>query len=556
MSESTACGELVLVTPESTDLVCSAPALPTEPCPVCPHLAEKFEPYRQAAYWKAMHQRACAREEKLQARVAELEGQIRLREQQLFGRKSETSKATSDSLPSPVTSPKKPKPRGQQPGSCGHGRRDYSHLPQKIEERDLLAEQCCCQECGAPFTPLGGSEDSTLLEIEVKAHRRLIRRKRYRRTCQCPASPEVVTAPKAARLIPKSILGVSIWVQFLLDKYLFYRPTYRFLEDLRSIDLDLSQGTITDGLKRLVPLFEPLYEAFVAHSQQQTLWHADETRWQVFATIEGKVGYRWYLWVFHSAPVVVFVLDSGRAHDVPEDHLGPVEEGILVVDRYAAYGAIGQVKSGKVTLAFCWAHVRRDFLAVARSYPSQQEWALEWVQLIGELYHLNDQRCRVQDQPELFTAADTRLRDAITQMEKQAQQELDWETIPSSQRKVLQSLQNHWEGLTVFVDHPFVPMDNNAGERVQRGPVVGRKNYYGSGAAWSGQLAAMLFSLFQTLCLWKINARKWLTAYLEACAQAGGVAPQDLEAFLPWNLSEERLQQWSFEQKKDPNDTS
>jgi transposase len=34
--------------------------------------------------------------------------------------------------------------------------------------------------------------------------------------------------------------------------------------------------------------------------------------------------------------------------------------------------------------------------------------------------------------------------------------------------------------------------------------VVGRKNYYGSGSTWSGELAAMLFSLFQTLALWKL----------------------------------------------------
>jgi hypothetical protein len=42
----------------------------------------------------------------------------------------------------------------------------------------------------------------------------------------------VVTAPPPPRLVPKSRLGVSIWVTVLLDKYLFYRPTYRLLADL------------------------------------------------------------------------------------------------------------------------------------------------------------------------------------------------------------------------------------------------------------------------------------------------------------------------------------
>lgn len=115
---------------------------------------------------------------------------------------------------------------------------------------------------------------------------------------------------------------------------------------------------------------------------------------------------------------------------------------------------------------------------------------------------------------------------------------------------------NHWTGLTVFVEHPEVPMDNNTAERSERGPVVGRKNYYGSGSLWSGRLAAMMFSLFQTLCLWGLNPRLWLTAYLEACAQAGGRAVEDVDRFLPWNLSPEQRRAWGCEDEVPAPDTS
>lgn len=83
-------------------------------------------------------------------------------------------------------------------------------------------------------------------------------------------------------------------------------------------------------------------------------------------------------------------------------------------------------------------------------------------------------------------------------------------------------------------------MDNNLSERRLRGPALGRKNYYGSGALWSGRLAAMLFALLATLKLWRINPRLWLRWYLESCAAAGGQAPPDIQPFLPWNLSEEQ----------------
>jgi hypothetical protein len=115
-----------------------------------------------------------------------------------------------------------------------------------------------------------------------------------------------------------------------------------------------------------------------------------------------------------------------------------------------------------------------------------------------------------------------------------------------ARRRVLESLRDHGAGLTVFVEHPEVPTDNNTAERSERGPVVGRKNYYGSGAVWSGRLAAMLFSLFQTLALWGINPRVWLTASLTACADAGGPAPARREALLPWDLSEEQRRAWSL----------
>ncbi len=157
--------------------------------------------------------------------------------------------------------------------------RDYSHLPADIEDAELTGDDGCCPQCKRPFEPIGGTENSTVLEIEVRAHRRVVRRHRYRPACSCGVVPKVLAAPPPPRLIAKSMLGVSIWVTVLLDKYLFYRPTYRLLDDLRSHGLDLSLGTLTDGLQRLVPLFEALYDAFVERSRQQALWHADETRW-------------------------------------------------------------------------------------------------------------------------------------------------------------------------------------------------------------------------------------------------------------------------------------
>jgi hypothetical protein len=98
-------------------------------------------------------------------------------------------------------------------------------------------------------------------------------------------------------------------------------------------------------------------------------------------------------------------------------------------------------------------------------------------------------------------------------------------------------------------------MDNNYSERLIRGPVVGRKNYYGSGAEWSGQMAVTMFSIFSTLALWKINPHAWLYCYFTACAESGGV-PENPDSFLPWNLSKKRLAELQRAAKDQDFDTS
>jgi transposase len=503
----------------------------------------------EVSYWRSRHQDALKREAKLKEKIAELEAKLRLRERQLFARKSE-KKAKDESGPSKTD--KEKKPRGQQQGSKGHGRRDNSHLPGKEETHDIPEDEKVCPCCGLPLEPFPGTEDSEQIEIKVKAHRRIIKRKRYKPTCHCGAVPGIVTAPPAPKLIPKGLYGISVWGTILLDKFLFLRPTNRLLEDLKTLEINIAQGTITDGLKTIAPLFDPIFDALYKKNLEDDRWHADETRWLVFASLEGKVGYRWYMWVFRSPSTVVYKLDPSRSSAVPKAHFGTEAKGILLVDRYSAYKAM--VKINGIILAFCWSHVRRDFLGMAKDWPQQEAWAMEWVEAIGHLYHLNALRLEILDDPETFAKKDQDLRDAIEKMERQYKAERDSVDIHPARRKVLESLKNHWEGLTVFVDHPEVPMDNNEAERLERHPAVARKIFYGSGSLWSGQLTAVLFSIFQTLRLWNINPRKWLTNYLEVCAANQGKPPENIHSFLPWKMSDEQRKIYSLE--PEPQDSS
>ncbi len=501
----------------------------------------------EANYWRAQYARLLEREAALKAEVETLQATIRDLNQRLYGAKSEKAAGCDAAR---QCKPASPRNRGQQPGSKGHGRSDRSALAVVAAVHDLSPTQSCCPACGEAFAPFPGAEESMIIEVQVQAHLRRIQRRRYQKTCQCPQVPGIVTAPPAPRVIAKSPLGVSLWTMVLLDKYLYGRPTYRFCEQLKHHGLPLAQGTRTNGLQKIAGLFEPVMTKLYERQMREKRFHGDETRWEVFEEVEGKTGHRWYLWVMQSASVVFYRMAPGRGADVPKAHCAKLHRDlvdvVLVCDRYSAYKCLAK-GCDALLLAFCWAHVRRDFLKAARSWLELESWMFAWVDDIGTLYRLNQARLAVWDetvpftqQPSAFVECHRELETQLSQMQARCEAHLQEPELHLAKHKVLSSLHNHWDGLTVFVGRPEVAMDNNTAERLLRNPVVGRKNYYGSGSVWSAHLAAMMFSVIQTVLLWGLNPHHWLHAFLQACADHGGQSPTDLSAFLPWQMTPER----------------
>ena len=480
----------------------------------------------EASYWKTQHERALQRIAELEKALEAERAKNRDLTHRLYGKQTEQTAETERT--GVAGKEEKKRKRGAQTGGKGHGRTQRPDLAVSEEERDLPEADKCCPQCGEAFLPFPGSENSDIIEIEVRPYIRRIKRRRYQKGCQCPQTPGIITAPPAPRLIPKSPIGVSVWTEILSAKYLHSIPLNRIIADFEHHGLPLAAGTLTGGMQRIAPLFEPVMETFYEQQMTEKLFHSDETRREVFEELEGKTGHRWYLWAIRSASVVIFRVSPTRSADTPKIHFA----GIRVLEI--------------ILLAFCWAHVRRDFLDAARSYPELEARMSVWVEDIRELYRLNAARVQVWDaalplteQAAEFTELHNALGGRLEAMQSRYQADLNAEGLHYAERKVLQSLQNHWEGLTHFLSHPEIPMDNNIAERTIRGPVTGRKNYYGSGSIWSAELAAMLFSLFQTLLLWKLNPHHWLSVFLQACAENGGNTPSDLSPFLPWSMPDE-----------------
>ena len=437
--------------------------------------------------------------------------------------------------------------RGQQRGAAGHGRTQRPGLRQKKEPRDPPEDARVCPRCGKPYAA-NGERCTTLVEIDVEAYENTIVRSRWRRSCECPSSPRDVTAPPVARLFDTTPYGISVWVCMLYERFVCCRPLHRVAAWLADMGLAISPGTLADSIKRFVPLFEPLAEEILAHQNEAALRHADETSWRVQAYREKGRSSRAWLWTSVSPDAVYFHIDPSRSAEVAMKLFGSTKGiVVLVCDRYSAYKKLARELAGKVILQWCWAHQRRSFIDCAAGRVRLRRWCQRWIERIAEIYRLNDARLKHYDrahplerQSPAFDVAHARLKKAVDELFAAAEAELAGLTDRARRAKPLRSLVKHREGLCVFVDKPFVPMDNNRGELALRSAVIGRRLSFGSDSEKGAGFTATMYSVAGTLAINGIDVRRWLKEWLTACAENGGEPPDDLSPWLPWSMSEER----------------
>ena len=502
-------------------------------------------------------------------KIGKLARQVAWFNKQHFGRKSEATGpappapppssegAKEGAEPPPAQGKRKP---GQQPGAKGPKRRLRLNLPVEELHHRLGEQERTCPICHQIDPEIGVTEESEEIELVFCAKRVRHIRHCYKRGCHCVPGPTIRTAPKPAKLIPKGLFAVSFWLEVLLKKFEFKQPLQRTVEELKTLGLKVSPGTLDGGLQKIQPMLQPLVGQFVLRAGQGCHWHMDETRWPTWVLVCGEVEEgesnspkkkkKWWAWVEVGPDATAFFLEPTRSGDVPESIFPKGTEGILSVDRYKGYfGLLGP--DWKIKLAFCWSHQRRDFVNLAEgSRGPCKLWAQEWVGLINQLFKTNRQRRKAYFKERSdFSALDEEVRRQVQEIKKRLDRELAGGQLAPEQEKILKSMRKHWEGLTLFVEHPHVPMDNNAAERALRALAVARKNFYGSRSEWSGELAMGCFTILATLRQHGICPRRYFRAYLEACARAGGKAPDKLEEFLPWNWSAEKKAAWSTQEQ-------
>jgi transposase len=537
------------------------------------HLAEeKNRLLCENAAWRTSAGSLEQRADTLECRVVELEAELDAANEKIatlsklcFGTKSERRRtaagsggeeagtsAADDVPPEPVAaSGGEQRRRGQRPGSRGHGRRDYAELDTEEVVHDLPEAERVCPQCGQPYDAFG-EETSTQIDWQVRVVRVLHRRRRYRRSCRCETKG-VVAAPVAEKPIPKGLFSAGFLARLLHEKYVLGRPLERIVSALGAEGLELSKGTLTGVLRTLSELLAPLDQAIRDRNGEASHLHIDETSWRVFEDLEGKANHRWWLWVFVAPDTVVFHIDPTRSAKVLERHLGvDIASGALEVGRrllisadfFTVYQSVATVEG--VETLWCFAHIRRYFVRAADAHKTLSSWRDAWLERFASLYRAHHELRASQPGSPEHLAAFERFVLALDAVDVARQKEAADDSLHPAAHKVLSTLEHEWEGLLRHASYPEADLDNNVSERALRGPVVGRKNYYGSGAIWAATLAARVWTVTATAKRAGLNPLAYLCAYLTACAEAGGRAPRGraLRRFFPWSATRADLSSW------------
>lgn len=446
----------------------------------------------------------------LELELRYLTEQLAARNHQLFGPSSERRGGPRDE-PRPRETPR------------GHGPRPQPTLPLVEVTHTLDAADQVCPQCGGDLQPWDGqTEDAEEIDV-VERHFQLVRHRRQKYRCGCGSCIDTALGPP--KLQPGGRYSIDFAVAVAVGKYLDHLPLARQVRQMARQGLQVDSQTLWDQLNALARHLAPTYAGLAAYVRAGPVVGADETTWQLM--LPGKTK-RWWVWSLTRPDAVYYELADSRSGATAQAVLGAFR-GIVMCDGYGAYRTLtaGEARAGAtITLAHCWSHVRRAFVEAAPHYPVAEE----LLDQIGALYAADAvaHTTAAGDPARLVAERQRTVQPIVTGIHR-------WLTtqpvLPrSALGKAIGYALGLWAGLTAFLDHAAIPLDNNATERALRGPVVGRRNHYGSRSERGTQVAAVCYSLLESAKLAGVEPAAYLAeATRRAIANPGTITlPRDL----------------------------
>jgi transposase len=404
-----------------------------------------------------------------------------------------------------------------------------AHLPRIEIVVDIDDKTCPC--CKGELHRLGEDKSERLDIVPAQFRVLVTRRPKYAcRSCE----DGVIQAPAPARLIEGGLPTEATVAQVLVSKYADHLPLYRQAQIYARQGIDLDRSTLADWVGRAAWHLRPLHERLLMRLKSSGRLFADETTVPVLDPGRGrtKTGQLWaYVaddrpWGGADPPGVVYVYAPDRKAERPTAHLAGFK-GILQVDGYAGYRKLAE--RGDVKLAFCWAHMRRNFYELATPGPAPIASAA--LRHIAEFYAI-EKDIRGHSAEERRIVRLQKSRPLADTFEQWLRAKLGLISQKGKLAEAIRYALSRWEGLTRFIDDGSIEIDNNAVERSIRPIALNRKNALFAGSDGGAEHWATIASLIETCKLNDVDPLSYLTDVLTRIVN--GHQNSEIDQLLPW----------------------
>ena len=411
-----------------------------------------------------------------------------------------------------------------------------AHLPRIERIIDIPDKTCPC--CQGALHAIGEDVSERLDVVPAQFSVIVTRRPKYAcRSCE----DVVVQATALPRLVEGGIPTEATVAHVLVSKYADHLPLYRQAQIYARQGVNLDRSPLADWVGKAAFLLRPVHERLFERLKASDKLFADETTAPVLDPGRGrtKTGQLFAYarddrpWGGADPPGVAYLYAPDRKGENAVRHLQGFV-GVLQVDGYAGYKALADRNA--VSLAFCWAHVRRKFYELAEAGPAPI--AKEALARIAALYRV-EADIRGRPAEERHAVRQARSRPIVAALEPWLREKLGLISQKTKLAEAIRYALSRWQGLTRFLDDGRVEIDNNVVERSIRPIALNRKNALFAGSDGGGEHWAVIASLVETCKLNAVDPQAYLADVITRIVN--GHPQSQIDELMPWAYAQPPL---------------
>jgi transposase len=407
-----------------------------------------------------------------------------------------------------------------------HGHRpasDYNQAKTIDVAHESLKKGSICSSCdkGKLFNLSPGTVlrivGQPWLQVEIYRPERL----------RCAVCGKVFTANLPQEVATQSRADSSAKAIVSLLKYRGGVPFYRQGQMQDILGTPISPSEIWEMTEDVADAVQPVYAVICEHASNAELLQNDDTKARVLSIMKDREERKGtakedkrtgifttaILAVLRNIDVKVALFFTGVKHagENLDDLLNKRSKG-LPSPIQQCDGGHNIPKHHDTDLSNCNAHSRRKFYELITTWPKIVLKIIGWYSTVftNEKLAPSDPQLRLKWHQDHSAPAMQQIKNYCDFLIKEKEIEPN-----SSMGKAIAYLNHHWEGLTLFLQVPGVPIDNNDTERLIKQSVRNRKNAYFYRNETGAKIGDILMSIMETCILNDANPWEYLVAIQE-----------------------------------------